>query len=84
MGIRQVTRTALRDAEPGRVVACHVRRPPCATADVGCTAAPVRALVPQRVWQDRDARVGSTGCILQKVGRNENACASLSETVGSY
>jgi hypothetical protein len=84
MGIRQVTRTPLRGVEPRRVVARHVGRPLCVTADVGCTAAPVRALAPRRVWQDHSAPVGSTGCILQKVGRNKNAYASLSERVGSY
>src|ERR1035437_5500450 len=46
----------------------HVRHPPCVTADVGCTGAPVRALVPRMVWRDRGARVGNTGCILQRQG----------------
>ena len=84
MGIRQGTRTALRGVERRRVVARHVSRPPCATADVGCTAAPVRDLVPQRAWQDRGARVGSTGCTLQKLGQNRNAYVSFSDKVGSY
>jgi len=84
MGIRQVTLTPRRGAEPGRVVARRVSRPQCATAAVGCTAVPARALVPRRVWQDRGARVGSTGGILQKVKQNRSACVSLSDKVASY
>src|ERR1035441_285830 len=84
MGIRKETRTPLRDAEQERVGARPVKRPQCVTADVGCTAAPVRVLALPKAWQNRDARVGSTGCILQKLGRNKNAYVSLSDRVGSY
>ena len=84
MRIRRGTRPLLRGAEPRRVVAQHVSRPPCVTADVGCTAAPVRELVPRRAWQDRGVRGGSTGCTLQKLGRNKNAYVGFSDKVGSY
>ena len=84
MGIRRETRTPLQGAEPRRVVARPVRHLPCGTADVGCTAAPVPALVRRRVWQDRGARVGSTGGILQKAGRRQNAYVTFSDRVGSY
>jgi len=84
MGTRQGTRALLQGAEPRRVVGRHVKHPQCATADVGCTAAPARALVPRRAWQDRGARVGSTGCILRKVRRNKDAYVSSSARVGTY
>jgi hypothetical protein len=83
MGIRQGTRAPLRGGERRRVVARHVRHLQYVTADVGCMAVRVRALVPRRVWQDRDARVGSTGCILQKLGRTKNAYVTLSDRVGT-
>ena len=82
--IRPETQPPLRGAEPRRVVAQHVRPPQCVTADVGCTAVPAPALVPQKVWQDRGARAGNTVYILQKARQNKNAYASLSDRVGNY
>ncbi len=84
MGIRQGTRTAHQGVVPKRVVVRHASRPQCVTAAVGCTAAPVRARVLQRVWRDRGARAGSMGCILQKAKRNKNGYVSSSNRVESY
>jgi hypothetical protein len=83
MGIRAVTRTALRGVEPRLVVARRVRHPPWRTAAVGCTAAPVRALEPRKVWHDRGARAGSTGSIQRRVWRNKNAYVIFSDKVGN-
>jgi len=83
MEIRQGTRTPRRGVAPRRVAEPRVNHPPCVTADAGCTGAPVRALVPRKVWRDRGVLAGSTGCILRKAERIKNACVSFCDRLES-